>query len=67
MGHSNRMFDYRSFCVPMVGRVFIAIPFHLRIYHESFYCNIYDASLIAPDEMIAALKVAGTYIGLADE
>ena len=28
---------------------------------------IYDPSAIAPNEMVSALKAAGTYLGLAEE
>ena len=28
---------------------------------------IYDPSAIAPDQMVSALKAAGTYLGLAEE
>ena len=28
---------------------------------------LYDPRLIAPDEMVSALKAASTYIGLAEE
>ncbi|MBU0543833.1 MAG: hypothetical protein KKH97_00635 [Proteobacteria bacterium] len=28
---------------------------------------VYDAAIITPDEMVTALKEAGTYIGTADD